>query len=153
LAAHAVDLTLKRILAAVDGSARADHVTAVARAVGASFKAQVHLFRAVRVPQDFPPAAHTTTDNVTAFLIDEAAAGLKALAASYPGVIVEEPMLESGEPWRSILATARRLDVDLIVIGSHGYGGWDRLLGTTAASLVNRADRHVWVVHDRRETE
>jgi nucleotide-binding universal stress UspA family protein len=145
-----LELELRRILAAVDGSVRANAIVAVAHALGASYKAQVHVFRAVRAPQDFPPAAHVTQDNVAAFLIDEAAANLRGLAAAFPGTIVEELMLESGEPWRSILATARRLDVDLIVIGSHGYGGWDRLLGTTAASLVNRADRHVWVVHERR---
>ena len=34
----------------------------------------------------------------------------------------------------------------LIVIGSHGYGGIDHLLGTTAARVVNHADRPVLVV-------
>lgn len=33
-----------------------------------------------------------------------------------------------------------------IVIGSHGHGGIDRVLGTTAAKLVNHADRNVLVV-------
>jgi nucleotide-binding universal stress UspA family protein len=36
--------------------------------------------------------------------------------------------------------------VDLIVIGSHGYDALDRLLGTTAAKVVNHADRSVLVV-------
>ena len=35
---------------------------------------------------------------------------------------------------------------DLIVIGSHGYAGIDRLLGTTAAKIVNHAATSVLVV-------
>jgi nucleotide-binding universal stress UspA family protein len=37
--------------------------------------------------------------------------------------------------------------VDLIVIGSHGYHGLDRVLGTTAARVSNLARRNVLVVH------
>jgi nucleotide-binding universal stress UspA family protein len=50
-------------------------------------------------------------------------------------------------PWKAILGVAERLDVDLIVIGSHGYGGLDRVLGTNAARVVNLGDRSVLVVH------
>jgi len=117
--------------------------------VGTHFDATVHLFRAVRLPPDFSPAAHVPPSGMDHFLLREAANGLAALATTYPGLVLEKPQLEMADPWRCILAEAQRLDVDLIVIGSHGYGGWDRLLGTTAGSLVNRADRHVWVVHDR----
>ena len=35
---------------------------------------------------------------------------------------------------------------DLIVIGAHGYGRLDRLLGTTASKVVNHADRDILVV-------
>ena len=38
---------------------------------------------------------------------------------------------------------------DLIVIGSHGYGAIDRVLGTTAAKVVNHADRTVLVVREK----
>jgi nucleotide-binding universal stress UspA family protein len=41
---------------------------------------------------------------------------------------------------------AHQEDVDLIMVGSHGYSGVDRLLGTTAAKVVNHADRSVLVV-------
>jgi nucleotide-binding universal stress UspA family protein len=37
-------------------------------------------------------------------------------------------------------------NVALIVIGAHGYQGLDRMLGTTAAKVVNHADRAVLVV-------
>ena len=38
---------------------------------------------------------------------------------------------------------------DLVVIGSHGYGGLDRLLGTTAAKVANRAPCSVLVVRGK----
>ena len=36
----------------------------------------------------------------------------------------------------------------MIVIGSHGYDTLDKVLGTTAAKIVNHADRSVLVVRD-----
>ena len=53
-----------------------------------------------------------------------------------------------GAPWQSICETARTRQADLIVIGSHGYSGVDRLLGTTAAKVVNHASCSVLVVGD-----
>jgi universal stress protein F len=35
-----------------------------------------------------------------------------------------------------------------VVIGSHGYGGLDRVLGTTAAKIVNHASCSVLVVRE-----
>ena len=42
--------------------------------------------------------------------------------------------------------TSKVTGADLIVVGSHGYSGIDHLLGTTAARVVNHADRSVLVV-------
>ena len=49
-------------------------------------------------------------------------------------------------PWQGICEAAVKEDVGLIIIGSHGYGALDRILGTTAAKVVNHADRSVLVV-------
>ena len=57
----------------------------------------------------------------------------KSLASTVPSVLVT---------W---LAYSIYL-ASVIVIGSHGYGGLERLLGTTAARVVNHADRAVLVV-------
>jgi nucleotide-binding universal stress UspA family protein len=79
-------------------------------------------------------------------LIDAARAGLDEQARTVPAGVVAGVRVELGTPWRSILDAARRAGADLVVIGSHGYGGLDRLLGTTAAKVVNHADRSVLVV-------
>jgi nucleotide-binding universal stress UspA family protein len=49
-------------------------------------------------------------------------------------------------PEDTIVRLGRELDADLIVLGSHGFSGLDHLLGTTAAKVVNHADRNVLVV-------
>jgi len=56
-------------------------------------------------------------------------------------------------PWQAICDTARGLESDLVVIGSHGYGGVDRLLGTTAANVVNHATCDVLVVREPAPSE
>ena len=49
-------------------------------------------------------------------------------------------------PWEALCLCAQAHEADLIVIGSHGYGGLDRILGTTAARVVNHARCSVFVV-------
>ncbi|MGH7440334.1 MAG: universal stress protein, partial [Polyangiaceae bacterium] len=53
-----------------------------------------------------------------------------------------------GVPWQAISAAAESVGADLIVLGSHGYGGVDRLLGTTAAKVVNHSPCSVLVVKE-----
>jgi len=45
-----------------------------------------------------------------------------------------------------IMEIAARIDADVIVIGSHGYGAFQGLLGSTGAKLVRRAKRPVLVL-------
>ena len=56
--------------------------------------------------------------------------------------------VDIGTPWDAICRKATELQASMIVIGSHGYSGLDRLLGTTAGKVVNHADCSVMVVRD-----
>jgi hypothetical protein len=58
--------------------------------------------------------------------------------------------VQADQPWRAILAAADTVDAELIVLGSHGYHGWDRILGTTAGKIANLAQRNVLIVLDRK---
>jgi nucleotide-binding universal stress UspA family protein len=60
--------------------------------------------------------------------------------------MLQEIRVEVGTPWQAICTVAKGMNAELIVIGSHGYGAVDRLLGTTAAKVVNHADCSVLVV-------
>ena len=80
------------------------------------------------------------------FLRHNAHIDLEGLVAAVPRERLEKIATELATPWDGICTAARAYDVDLIVIGSHGYGTLDRILGTTAAKVTNHADRNVLVV-------
>jgi nucleotide-binding universal stress UspA family protein len=140
---------ISKILVALDDSARAPHVALVAGALAARLRATLIPFRVIPFPQDFPAAgAGGRHDELPAILLEEATRALQALVVPVTGVEVEPPVIGVGDPARGIIAAAERLNVDLIAIGSHGYHGWDRLLGTTVSEVANRATRNVFVIHD-----
>lgn len=59
-----------------------------------------------------------------------------------------------GPPREVILDEAARWRADLIVMGSHGYGPWQRLLlGSVSQAVVSHADCSVEVVHRRRDND
>jgi universal stress protein F len=139
-----------RILAAVDDSPRAAGVVALAHEFGERFDAPVHVFRVTALPPEVPPAAHMMTpDPLVPAWTARITAELQALTGGRSRLVVEPPCFAQDTPWRVILEAADRLDVDLIVVGSHGFAGWDRLLGTNAGHLADHSRRHVLVVHDR----
>jgi len=48
-------------------------------------------------------------------------------------------VIREGQPWRKILETARAEPADLVVMGTHGRGGFERLLlGSVAEKLLHR---------------
>lgn len=139
---------MKRLLAAIDTSARATAVLRAALEFAAPLGATVHVFRAVYLPPELPPAAATAPDVIAKLLAEQATADLVNLTNGTPAVI-EPPTAGARAVWREVLEAARRVDADLIVIGSHGHSGWDTVLGTNAARIVDHADRSVLVVHER----
>lgn len=137
----------KSILVAVDGSSRAPGVLEHAQAIAERFGATLHLCRAVNIPLSIPAEAWTLSgDQLTSVLIDSAHADLDKLAATIPEAHRGSILCELGKPAFVIENAAERLNADLVVIGSHGYGALDRVLGTTAARVVNHATRPTLVV-------
>jgi nucleotide-binding universal stress UspA family protein len=60
---------------------------------------------------------------------------------------VVRPALLQGDPARTILQEAERLDADLIVVGKRQHGMLERfLLGSVSQAIVNQAHRPVLVV-------
>lgn len=57
--------------------------------------------------------------------------------------------IKHGSAKLEIVKLAQKLDADLIVIGSHGRHGVQRLLGSTASGVLHRANRDVLVVRAR----
>jgi universal stress protein A len=60
-----------------------------------------------------------------------------------------ELLSRHGNPYEEIVKAAKQFGVDLIIIGSHGYTGWGRLvLGSTAERVMQYAPCPVLVVKD-----
>lgn len=140
---------IARVLAAVDGSSRAPYVVETATDLVSRYGAAFYLLRTIEVPPEFPAAAAgIPQDKLPAHLAVVATNELAALARG-ANAAVAKILVRVGQPWRTILEVGDELDADLIVMGSHGYYGLDRVLGTTAGKVANLAGRNVLIVHDR----
>jgi nucleotide-binding universal stress UspA family protein len=147
---HAV-IEIRRILCPVDYSEfsrRAlDHAMAIARWYGSTITV-LHVSEVMPVAAYapvgpiIPPALLTPADR-TAML---EATKKFAAAAAVPGVALEFEIAE-GRPTREILERARALACDLLVLGTHGYAGFDRLaLGSVAEKVLRKAECPVLTV-------
>ena len=138
---------MQKFLVGVDASPVARAVLAQAVDLAGRTGARLVLFRAVGVPVELPMEAYVMPpDTLPDMLQKEARRGLEHLAASVPPELLSGVRVGIGSAWQAICEAAREENADLIVIGSHGYGMLDRLVGTTAARVVNHADRSVLVV-------
>jgi nucleotide-binding universal stress UspA family protein len=138
---------MKKILVGVDNSPRTPGVLSAATELAERMGAKLVLFRAVSIPTDPNPDDYTTKpEEYGALLARRARLELEAAAKRIDPSRILRFHVELGVPWDAICRAAQADDVDCIVIGSHGYGAIDRLLGTTAAKVVNHADRSVLVV-------
>ncbi|HVR49342.1 MAG TPA: universal stress protein [Pseudorhodoferax sp.] len=147
----------KTLLVPLDGSATAqlalDEALVLARLSGASVQL-LHIVDAMEHITGFEPPAVHIADIRPRFLkagqqiLDQAAALLAA-----QGVAVRTTLLESrGERVSELIAAqATRLGADLIVLGTHGRRGVDRLLiGSDAEQLARIAPVPVLLVRERR---
>ena len=139
---------MKRILVCLDASPRADFVLETASDLGRRLGAKLCLLRSVGVPAVIDQEAVAHGASVVAELEAAAKVDLDAMAARLPDQI-EGVHVRLGTPWDAICHEAKELDCDLVVIGSHGYKGFDKILGTTAAKVVNHCERSVLVARPR----
>jgi nucleotide-binding universal stress UspA family protein len=138
---------MERILVGLDASSRADGVLDAATELAKRTGAKLVLFRAVGVPHEIPMEAYSMTPAALASLLErEAKTYLDQIAKLLPEGLAEATVVHVGTPWQGICAAADENKAELIVIGSHGYSGLDRLIGTTAAKVVNHAKQSVLVV-------
>ncbi len=138
---------MKRILVGLDGSPAREHVLRAAVELALKLGGKLVLLRAVTIPIDVPMGAFSVSpDAVGSLLIDAARQDLERLAKTVPAALMDGIDVTLGVPWRTLVERAKADGADLLVIGSHGYGGLDRLLGTTSAKVVNHAGCSVLVI-------
>ena len=139
-------MTPQKILVPIDfsqGSERAlDYACALAKRLGAT----VHLVHALNV--ELPELTLTLTSEMRRSLLDSNQAALDLLAdARRASVEIGMALVKDGDPREVIHATAEKLGVDLIVMGTHGRRGLARLvLGSVAEDVSRRSTCPVLLV-------
>jgi universal stress protein F len=137
---------MDRILVCIDGSQRGPAVVHAAVALARKVGGKLLLCRVVGIPAELPQNVwRLPQDSLYDSLRDGAQAYLSDCANSL-GELVSDTFVLVGKPWSVICELARAQRVDLVVIGSHGYGALDRVVGTNAARIVNNAPCSVLVV-------
>lgn len=147
-----------RVLLAVDGSAYSE--AAIQEVASRAWPAQteIRVITAYELPR--APAPETwalpadyfdTLDRVareqTEAIKD---AALLKLGSSLDATVKVTGNILPGSPRAIILEEAERWEADLIVLGSHGYGLWQRfLLGSVSQAVVSHAKCSVEVVRLR----
>ncbi len=75
------------------------------------------------------------------------------LSGKFPAVEITTDIL-FGSPDSRIVETAEEIGAELIVLGSHGYSRWERLLlGSVSSSVVHHAHCSVLIVRTPEESD
>ncbi|HEU5163526.1 MAG TPA: universal stress protein [Thermoanaerobaculia bacterium] len=146
---------MKRILVPTDFSELARRAVRHAGSIAQHAGAEVTVLYA----DTFMPPPHFTADQIPDLLrgIEQSKAAAKDLlnrcvaetlgsSAAWRTVVVER------EPVEAILSTAEELDADLLVMGTHGRSGVDRLmLGSVTEKVLHRTKRPLMTTRLHRE--
>jgi universal stress protein F len=137
---------MKRILVCLDASPRAVFVLQTATDLAVKMGAKLVLLRSVGLPAEIDQEFYVhAAGSMTDMLVAKAKKELDVLSKDVPAGVIEGFDVHIGTPWDTICREAKARDCDLVVLGSHGYSGMDRILGTTAAKVVNHCERSVLV--------
>ena len=140
---------MKQIVVGIDGSPRARAVLDTAIRLAGALGGKLIVLRAVMQPVEVPVEAYIVSPvQLVETLRELAQKELDAVVKTVSGELVEKAEARIGTPWQVICDGASAARADLIVIGTHGYGALDRLIGTTAARVVNHAGCSVFVVRN-----
>lgn len=95
--------------------------------------------------QDIDEESHKQAAAVAARAEEQIRAGCPQTATRLSSLVV------SGTPERAIVEEAEQWNADLIIVGSHGYGFWERmLLGSVSDAVVHQAPCSVLVVRKKK---
>ena len=136
-------IELNRILCPVDFSEFSEHALLFAMRMAKWYGARL---RVLHVMPAMPPSAGNelagvsralTARNLTAFIERNRISGID----------VDSEIVESPDPSATILGYANRFDADLVVTGSHGRSGIQRvLLGSVVEALLHKSGRPVLAI-------
>jgi nucleotide-binding universal stress UspA family protein len=142
-------MTFGHILVATDFSECAQRALDLAVEMARKFEGDLTLVHCWEAPSySYGGGLYVPVDLITP--IEEGAnrALQEALTELQKRVPTAKSMLRSGSAWEEILAAASAVHADLIVVGTHGRRGLNRmLLGSVAEKVVRMAEVPVLTAH------
>jgi nucleotide-binding universal stress UspA family protein len=142
--------SIKNILVPVDFSDTSKLLAEYANIFGVNFGAKIHV---IHVVEDFGKYArlsvpHISIDKVTKEIYEAAKKSLeKFCIESFKKNVKFESILSEGEAHEEILKAAKKRNIDIIIIGTHGSSGLDKIFfGSTADRVLRGAKCPVMTV-------
>jgi nucleotide-binding universal stress UspA family protein len=146
-------MKMNRILAAIDFSEVSDAVLEHAASIAEAFSAHLVLLHVAAPDPDFvglDAGPQTVRDARAKELRDEHRQLQERAGAFRERGIEAEAFLVQGPTVDTILERAEHLEVDLLVLGSHGHGlAYRALLGSVSEGVLHRAVAPVLIVPQR----
>jgi nucleotide-binding universal stress UspA family protein len=137
--------TIAKILLPIDFSARSTDAADAAAAVAERFGSEIALLHVLAPGVNLPPPISGQTRLLHGCAREEAEEKMKEFRAQEWGHIGVKRVLREGDPARTIVEYADSEHVDLIMMPTHGYGPFRRLLlGSTTAKVLHDAKCVVW---------
>lgn len=144
----------RRVLMGTDFSDYSKEALDDAILLAKQFGAELYLLHVFDVPTYIPGVASVSGPEVFEWIRtfrEEEQKRLESLAEQVRqrGVAVH-PILKEGVPFREILKAAKEISADLIVLGTHGRTGLDRLMmGSVAERVVRRSPCRILLVRPK----
>jgi nucleotide-binding universal stress UspA family protein len=139
-----------KLLAAVDFSKASGYIIEAVHRVAMATEGEVHLLHVINpLPSIAGPEFHPVMEHQELserFLeeqkqLDDLVGQLREVDVNVTGSMVQ------GDPVRTVVREAKRLDAELIVVGSHGHGlFFDALVGSISAGILRKSPVPVLVV-------
>ena len=144
-------ISIKKILAPTDFSPASEKALKYAVRLAEDFGSELTLLHVLE-PAISPTFAGLPAPAFSEEEMADAQESLRALVNSVraAGVAGARSTMRTGVATHEIVEAAKDLDVDLIVIATHGYTGWKHFaIGSTAARVARAAPCPVLVVREK----
>lgn len=141
-----------RILLPTDGSAGMSRVIEHAGELARVHDASVHAVFVVDTANLSTMPMDASLDGIHGLMEEEGATAMEQVERRLPDDVPVERTITEGSPAHEIVSCAHEAACDVIVMGTHGRGGLNRLLlGSVAEHVVRRSDVPVITVRVGKE--
>jgi len=139
-------VAIGKILLATDFSSESQNALLFALSLAKRFESKFYIIHAIAAEasitagETWPPATEVMRRNA-----EESMAGLEATeeVKSFPHEVIIRP----GDPWTTMSEVIKNENIDLVIMGTHGMGGLNKLiLGSTAEKVIRHATCPVMTV-------